>query len=291
MGGPVPTPEGKKKGPLFWGVVGCCGCLLLLMLMAALGGAGAMMMTSKPVEAVRTTLKDASAGNVDAAYQRMSTSFQGRVSKESFAAFVAEHPGMSTYSDSTFFQRSVKNNTATISGILTASGGSTEAASFELVEEGGDWKIDNLTINGSSPAAGGGPMSDSSAPVPGGDAKADSYGLQLETTSVEKEPVPNGMKVTVTIRASNFETRPQGSVRMVHLIEDLETFAPGGGRIDGLSKEEIQVINRQAAGETQEFVTDITLLEPPDGEYRADITIRDMIGNTSKTEQVTFTLP
>jgi hypothetical protein len=67
------------------------------------------------------------------------------MSREEFAAFVASHPGLMDNRDSTFASRNVKNDVATLeNGILISSSGVTEIATFELVKEGGAWKISDI---------------------------------------------------------------------------------------------------------------------------------------------------
>jgi hypothetical protein len=67
------------------------------------------------------------------------------MSRDEFAAFAAAHPGLMDNKDSTFASRNVKNDVATLeNGILISSSGITEIATFELVKEGGEWKISDI---------------------------------------------------------------------------------------------------------------------------------------------------
>src|SRR5207245_11344709 len=157
--GDAPLPPKKGRGPLFWTLTGCCGCLLLLFIGVGLIGGAAYFMTGDAVAAARSQLKELKGGDLDGAYARLSSSAQARMSRPAFEAFVARHPGLRENTDSTFWSRSVKNDTATLSGLLSSASGARERVTYELVKEGGAWKVSGLdgegrTGGGTSPGAG-----------------------------------------------------------------------------------------------------------------------------------------
>jgi hypothetical protein len=47
--------------------------------------------------------------------------------------------------DATFFRRSVDNDRATLTGVLTG-GGSPQPIVVKLAKEGGAWKVDDVTL-------------------------------------------------------------------------------------------------------------------------------------------------
>jgi pSer/pThr/pTyr-binding forkhead associated (FHA) protein len=140
----APAPPKKGKGPFFWIATGCCGCLLLAVALVAVIGGAAFHMTADAVAAVRLQLADLKAGNVDAAYQRFSEDYKARVSREEFDMLVSRHAALRENADSTFWKRSVQNDRAQISGVLTSTSGTREMVSYRLVKEGGVWKISDI---------------------------------------------------------------------------------------------------------------------------------------------------
>lgn len=161
MPGPAPggAPPRQGRSPVFWIVGGCCGCLLLAVL-AVLAIVGSVYVTTQaPVEAIRAQLGELREGNAAAAYARLSQSYQSQMSEEQFELFVAQHPAIRKNADSSFWHRSVKNDEAEISGVLTAQSGETESVRYHLVKEGGEWKISSIEVPASSswllPAPGG----------------------------------------------------------------------------------------------------------------------------------------
>ena len=101
MGAPPLAPK-KGRSPFFWIGLGCCGCLGLVVAAVALIGGAAMFATRGAVEAVRAQITEIKAGDMDAAYGRMSDSYRQSHTAEEFAAFVSRHPSLKENSDSTF---------------------------------------------------------------------------------------------------------------------------------------------------------------------------------------------
>ena len=138
------APPRKGRGPLFWIAGGCCGCLVIAILLAGLLGGGLFFMTKGAADAVHTHVQQVKAGAVDRAYEGLAQSYRAEMSLHDFEQLVAEHPGLRDNVDATFMSRSVKNETATISGVLVASSGPPEPVTFTLVKEGGVWKISDV---------------------------------------------------------------------------------------------------------------------------------------------------
>jgi hypothetical protein len=140
----------KGRNPLVWIAVGCCGCLVLVALIAAGAVSFAFFATQEPVAAVRAQLAELRSGQTEAAYARLSEEFRSRLSPEEFESFVEHTPALRQATDSTFPSRSVDTSRAKISGVLTTPRGMVEA-SYELVKEGGAWRIASLTVGGQTP--------------------------------------------------------------------------------------------------------------------------------------------
>ena len=288
---PVPPmaapPLAPKKGrsPVFWIGLGCCGCLALVLVFVGLVGGFAVFATRGAVEAVRAQITEIKAGNMDAAYKRMSNAYRQSHTEADFGAFVARHPGLKENSDSTFTTRNVQNDKAQLAGYLMAASGAKETVRYELVKEG-DWKIDDIKFEGESAAtaqAGGGGGGDP------GDA------LQIETLFLHKEPVGNGTRVDMKVRVTGFSVKPDGDAYRMDLAEDLETIGPDGQRLPAHSRMGLETLRDrtpQATGAAGEFANTLTFTNnAAPGSYTARLTIRDHVGQNLKAHEVRFDLP
>jgi len=291
--GEAPPPVKKGRGPLFWALTGCCGCLLLLLIGIGLIGGAAYFMTGDAVAAARSQLHELKSGDIDAAYARLSSSAQARMSKAAFEAFVSRHPGLRENTDSTFWSRSVKNDTATLSGLLTSASGTRERVSYELVKEGGTWKISSIDVEGDS--AGGGGSSGGGGSGGGGSGGTGSGVLSLETTGVEKVAVTGGTAVTIKTQVSGFKVRPEGGAYAMDLVEDVATIGPTGEAVPGLQQKEVERLRTPTTleqGAIANFTTKLTLSDgTAAGHYTVRLTIRDQVGGGAKTHEVAFDLP
>jgi hypothetical protein len=288
MGAPgeAPPPAKKGRGPVFWALTGCCGCLLLVLIGIGLIGGAAFYMTGDAVAVVRAQLNALRGGDIDGAYARLSSSYQAQMSRSAFEAFVSRHPGLRENSDSTFWSRSVKNDTAEISGILTAASGTRESVKYELVKEGGTWKISNIDIAGDSGAE---------STASGGRGGGGGGGLSLETTGIEKGTVGEGTAVTIKTQVSGFKVRPEGNAYVMDLVEDVDTIGPSGEPVPGLQQKEVERLRSATSmeeGAIANFTTKLTLAgDSVPGRYTVRLTIRDQIGGGAKTHDVAFDLP
>lgn len=135
------APLKKGRGPLFWIVTGCCGCLVLVLLLVGVIGGSAFYLTKGAADAAHTVISDVKTGQLDKAYQGLSESYRAEMSLQDFEALITAHPGLKDNLDATFMKRSVSNDIATISGVLTSSSGPPEPVTFTLIKEGGSWKV------------------------------------------------------------------------------------------------------------------------------------------------------
>jgi hypothetical protein len=275
-----PEPVEQGRGPLFWGALGCGGLLLVALL-----GFGAFMgrgfyLARGAEQAVRAQLQDLRNGDLDAAYARTTAGYQADHPAAAFAAFVGRHPGLVGNSGSTFANRSVEGSTARLSGTLAHASGQ-ESVAYELLEEGGAWKISALEVQGDTGEA-------EAASVEGAD------GLTVEVVGLNKAAQGQAIAVRFDIRVTGFDLRPEGNLFRIDLAEDLETFAPDGRRLDSLSREGLETFNRTAASAseaTATFKNSLTFARPEQGRYRAIVTIHDKVGQKSRKHEVTFDLP
>jgi predicted component of type VI protein secretion system len=138
-----PAPARKGKSPLVWIGVGCCGCLLLgLVGVAAIFG-GAFMATRAPAEAAHAWMGQVRQGRTDAVQAGLSDSYRAQLDEqqlEQITAIIAQSK------DATLPGRSVENDRATLTGVLTGAGGPPQPIVIKLVKEGEGWKIDGVTL-------------------------------------------------------------------------------------------------------------------------------------------------
>jgi hypothetical protein len=287
---PPPVPGKKGRSPVFWIAIGCCGCIVLGLAFFALVGGAAFFATRGVVDVVRGQLAEVKAGNMDAAYKRMSETYRQSHSAEDFGAFVARHPGMKENADSTFTTRNVQNDKAHLEGFLLAASGARETVTYELSKQGGAWLIDDIKFDGESAAA----AESSGGSGGGGPGGGDESPLEIETVDVKKDAGSPGMRVAITVRVTGFSVRPDGEAFRMDLIEDLETLGPGGQKLPALSRMGLQTLRErtaQATGTSAEFTNNLNFVSPTPGRYVARLTIRDEVGKSLKTHDVPFDLP
>lgn len=138
---PAGAPPAKKgKGPIFWIAIGCCGCLLLVALLAAVIGGGAYMATKGAADAAHVWLGEVRQGQ--SAEAGLTEAYRSRLSADELQAITSV---IAQSKDATFLQRSVDNDRATLTGVLTG-GASPQPIVVTLVKEGGSWKVDDVTL-------------------------------------------------------------------------------------------------------------------------------------------------
>ena len=140
---PAGAPPAKKgKSPVFWVAIGCCGCLLLVLLLAGVIGGGAYMATKGAADAAHAWLGHIRQGQTEQVAAGMTEAFQTRPTAEEVQAITT---AIAQSKDATFLSRSVDNDRATLTGVLTG-GPSPQPIVIKLVKEGGAWKVDDVTL-------------------------------------------------------------------------------------------------------------------------------------------------
>ncbi|HWX23557.1 MAG TPA: hypothetical protein VN083_00880, partial [Vicinamibacteria bacterium] len=145
-----PPPAKKGKGPVFWGVTGCCGCLTLLIVIAAIGYGFFQFVQKGAVDAATGEFTEIREGKIDAAYDRLSSSYKARLSREDFETLLNHHPAIRSNKDVAFSEKIIVNDNAHLAGTVTSSTGETEKITIELQKEGGAWKIASFELWGPS---------------------------------------------------------------------------------------------------------------------------------------------
>jgi predicted component of type VI protein secretion system len=140
---PAGAPPAKKgKSPIFWVAMGCCGCLLLVALLAGVIGGGVFMATKGAADAAHAWLGHVRQGQTEQVAAGMTEAYKTRPTAEEVQALTT---AIAQSKDATFLSRSVDNDRATLTGVLTG-GPSPQPIVIKLVKEGGTWKVDDVTL-------------------------------------------------------------------------------------------------------------------------------------------------
>jgi hypothetical protein len=139
-GGPPPAKKGR--GPFFWILVGCCGCLLLVVLLGGLLGGSVFVMTKGAADATHAWLADVREGRMDEAAAGATDDYRSRLDRGEARTVVS---AIEQSTDATLPSRSVNNDRAVLTGVLTG-GGEPQAIVIQLVKEGGVWKVDDVRL-------------------------------------------------------------------------------------------------------------------------------------------------
>lgn len=138
-----PAPAKKGKSPLVWIGVGCCGCLLLVVIAAAAIFGGTFYATKGAADATHAWLGAVRQGQAAAVEAGLSESYRSQHEAGELEAITAV---IARSKDATFPGRSVVNDRATMTGVLTGSGGPPQPVVVRLVKEGGAWKVDGVSL-------------------------------------------------------------------------------------------------------------------------------------------------
>ena len=129
----------KKTLMIVGGVV-----VVLVLGVAAIGGGIFWMvwkMTGPPVEAVRAHLDAINQGDYARAYSYLHSSVQQQMTLEDFQGFVESNAAVLKTTDTTFSNRKVENNVATLRGTHTGQDGTVTPVRWTLVYQGDRWLI------------------------------------------------------------------------------------------------------------------------------------------------------
>jgi hypothetical protein len=138
-----PAPAKKGKSPLVWIGVGCCGCLLLVGIFAVAIFGGAFMATKGAADATHAWLGQVRQGQSEPVQAGLSESYRSQVDAQELEQITAI---IARSKDATFPGRSVDNDRATMTGVLTGGGGPPQPVVIRLVKQAGAWKVDGVTL-------------------------------------------------------------------------------------------------------------------------------------------------
>jgi hypothetical protein len=137
---PAPAIK-KKKVPLFVKIL--MGVFIFIILVVFL----AMSMTAGLVRAVEDHLSLLKKGDLQGAYMLTSKEFRNTLSLEQYRAFVSQYPFLMRNKSHSFNEREFKDNVGKVRGKLISEDGAVVPVVFNLVKEGGQWRIIGIGIN------------------------------------------------------------------------------------------------------------------------------------------------
>lgn len=140
--GPPPSPIPPVVRYLALG----CGALLLLGMVGSIVfflvvQKGVQMATAGPEQTVQGFLGAAAAGDFATAHGYFSEPLKAKQPFDQFAAVAAQNQALFAATDTTFNSRSIDMSGAKLSGSITLGDGTELPASFDLVQEGGEWRL------------------------------------------------------------------------------------------------------------------------------------------------------
>ncbi len=139
----------KKTRPwLRWVLLGCGGLAVLLVAIVVVILFVVKQATAAPEKVVQTFLAEAAAGNLEAAHDCFSAPLKEAQPFDQFAAGVSANRQFFEISDTSFTERSVDMQGATLAGTVTLSSGTEVPCSFKLVRENETWKLIAYNIGG-----------------------------------------------------------------------------------------------------------------------------------------------
>ncbi len=100
--------------------------------------------TAEPVGVIEDQLTAIEEGQYPRAYTYLSTSAQAAVTREEFVTAIQTNSVVMETRRISFRSRTRTGSTATITGILTGYGHCTSEATYQLVKENGQWRIQHF---------------------------------------------------------------------------------------------------------------------------------------------------
>lgn len=211
------APSKKLSGCAIAAIIGG-GVLVLLGVLVAGVIFLAFALSSGAVDAMKDHLALLKQGQVERAYEGTSSEFRSVTSLEDYRAFVAAYPALSSVESSSFAERSVENDVATLGGTIVDPAGRKSTIRARLIKEGDDWKVMAVEVSDGEGEDGGG--------VTGGAEGAAVWSPQGRVvSSVESIAIGAGRDAGGTLRQSG-QALPLG-VSELSADFELRNYVPG----------------------------------------------------------------
>ncbi len=142
---PAPAPAAAPRRPIAWILVGCGGAIAAFMALVLVIVFGVLKATAAPVNEVRAFLERTGAGDPAGARAHLSAALAREIDEARLREMIERSPDFFRAADTSFIQRKIENDRAILRGTIHARSGATVPCEFQLVREGGGWRISYLS--------------------------------------------------------------------------------------------------------------------------------------------------
>jgi hypothetical protein len=143
---PLAPPPSPIPGWARWLALGCGALMLLGMVIGTVTFLVVQKATEGPEQTVQAFLAAAAAGDFETAHGYFAEPLKQVQPYEQFSAVASANQQLFAVEDTTFSNRSVDMAGAELSGTVTLAGGTVLPASFKLVRENGEWRLNSYQI-------------------------------------------------------------------------------------------------------------------------------------------------
>lgn len=306
---PMPAPPKKEEGLGKYALIAGGGCLLLMFFAAAVGFFiyYIFQITGDPLKVVNQQLAAVRDNDLEKAYSFCSIGFKQITNFQNFQSFVQGNAHFKSSKEFTSYNRSIEQGVAKLKGNLVSAEGSTLPAEYHLVKEGRSWKVQYIDLGSSGTAQmqrpGAPPTTqDTYEGRPGEPAKEkgvleDTFGTQnsgdLRVAEIDVEKGQQGEVATITIRFKvyGFETDQSGNQPRMHLVQDLQTYGPGGNLLPELSKDAIKDLEDFGNFTYADLWNSLSIPSSyPRGTYQCRLTVHDKVSGRNTSSVAEFEL-
>jgi len=138
---PQPS-EPEKKDRALWNILFAgCGCLILIGVISVFFFGKFFTSMRGPSRVVHSQLRAINNGDFAQAYTLFSKQFKKDITQQRFRQDMEPFVSLLPYKEENLSRTSVENNKAIVEGTLTGRDGAIIPVTYQLIQEGGNWKI------------------------------------------------------------------------------------------------------------------------------------------------------
>ena len=145
-----PAPAGPPPSfippPARWLLLGCGAIMLLGMVIGTVVTLVVQKATEGPEQTVQAFLAAAAAGDFEAAHGYFAEPLKVAQPYETFSSVAAANQHLFAVEETTFNSRSIDMSGAKLAGTVRLATGTELPASFDLVQENGEWRLVSYQI-------------------------------------------------------------------------------------------------------------------------------------------------